>query len=240
MTETTSFEAPGRLGSGRPRFYGQGLPYRQIGDLNGKLFVIEGPDRVGRSTQARLLSEWLESEGHAVMSTGFRRSGLTSAGLAQARMARNMHRITTSLFYATDFADRLENQIIPAMKAGFICLSDRYIYTTFARDTVRGADPEWLRRVYGFALVPDVVLYLRVEVDDLVSRVISGGGFDFWESGMDAGLADNLYDSFRAYQTRIIEQLDRMAEEYGFVTIDASRSVPEVFADLKTEIARII
>ena len=103
-----------------------------------------------------------------------------------------------------------------------------------------GADPEWLRRVYGFALVPDVVLYLRVEVDDLVSRVISGGGFDFWESGMDAGLADNLYDSFRAYQTRIIEQLDRMAEEYGFVTIDASRSVPEVFADLKTEIARII
>lgn len=223
-----------------PRFLGKGLPYRQIGSLTGKLLVIEGPDRVGRSTQARLLADWLESEGHAVASTGFRRSGLTSAGLQEARMARNMHRITTSLFYATDFADRLENQILPALKAGFVCLSDRYVYTIFARDIVRGADPEWLKRVYGFALVPDVVLYLRVGVDDLVPRVIAGGGFDFWESGMDIGLADNLYDSFRIYQSRMTEQLDLMAEEYGFVTIDAARSVPEVFADLRKEISRVL
>lgn len=223
-----------------PRFYGVGLPYREVGELNGKLFVVEGPDRVGRSTQLNLLSDWLASEGHATSNTGFRRSQLTAAGLEQAKGGHTLHKSTLSLFYATDFADRLENQIIPALRAGFYVLSDRYMYSIFARDCVRGADPDWLRQVYGFALVPDLVLYLRVKVDDLVPRVIAGGGFDYWESGMDLGLADNLYDSFRLYQDRIIGKLDNMAEEYGFVTIDASRSVQAVFEDLKSEISKVV
>ncbi len=221
-------------------FYGVGLPSRTIGELNGKLVVVEGPDGVGRSTQIRLLSSWLESEGHAVSNTGFRRSELTQEGLEQARSGHTLSKSTMSLFYATDFADRLENQIVPALRAGFYVLSDRYMYSIFARDIVRGADPDWLRRVYGFALVPDLVLYLRVEVDDLVPRVISGGGFDFWESGMDMGIADNLYDSFRGYQSQILGQLDRMADEYSFVTIDASRPVGEIFEDLKSEISKVV
>lgn len=223
-----------------PRFYGVGLPYLEVGELNGKLFVVEGPDRVGRSTQLQLLADWLESEGHATFNTGFRRSQLAQEGLDQAKTGHTLHKSTLSLFYATDFADRLENQIIPAMRAGFHVLSDRYMYSIFARDLVRGADPEWLRRVYGFALRPDLVLYLRVEVEDLVPRVISGGGFDFWESGMDLGLEDNLYDSFMEYQRGIVRELDAMAEEYNFITIDASRSIQSVFEDLKSEIARVI
>lgn len=155
-------------------------------------------------------------------------------------MGHTLHRSTLSLFYATDFADRLENHIIPALRAGYYVLSDRYMYSIFARDIVRGADPNWLKRVYGFALVPNLVLYLRVEVDDLVPRVISGGGFDFWESGMDVGFADNLYDSFRVYQTKITQELDRMAEEYNFVVIDASRSTHAIFEDLKSEISKVI
>ncbi|MCC6484470.1 MAG: thymidylate kinase [Armatimonadetes bacterium] len=222
------------------RFYGVGLPYRKIPDMPGKLFVVEGPDGVGRSTQIGLLSAWLESEGHGVSNTGFRRSQLTQKGLEQGRSGHTLNKTTMSLFYATDFADRLENQIIPALRAGFYVLSDRYMYSIFARDIVRGADPEWLRRVYGFALVPDLVLYLRIGVDDLVPRVISGGGFDFWESGMDMGIADNLYDSFRTYQSRISHELDRMAKEYDFVTIDASRSVTEIFEDLKKEISAVV
>lgn len=221
------------------KFYGVGLPYRQISDMPGKLFVVEGPDGVGRSTQIRMLSNWLESEGHAVSNTGFRRSQLTQEGLEQARSGHTLNKITMSLFYATDFADRLENQIIPALRAGFYVLSDRYMYSIFARDIVRGADPDWLRRVYGFALVPDLVLYLRIGVDDLVPRVISGGGFDFWESGMDMNFADNLYDSFRIYQSRISGELDRMAREYGFVQIDAARPVESIFESLKTEIAKV-
>ena len=224
----------------QPAFYGVGLPYRSIGELNGKLFVVEGPDRVGRSTQLNLLADWLESEGHATSNTGFRRSQLTQDGLDQAKQGHTLAKNTLSLFYATDFADRLENQIIPALRAGFYVLSDRYMYSIFARDRVRGIDPEWLRQVYGFALVPDLVLYLRVDVEDLVPRVISGGGFDYWESGMDLGLADNLFDSFCIYQKRIIRELDQMAEEYGFVTVDASRSIQAVFEDLKKEILKVI
>lgn len=222
------------------RFYGVGLPYRQIGELNGKLFVVEGPDGVGRSTHMAKLSNWLESEGHATSYTGFRRSELTASGLEQAKQGHTLHRATMSLFYATDFADRLENHIIPALRAGFYVLSDRYMYSIFARDIVRGADPEWLKRIYGFALVPDLVIYLKIPAEKLAPRVISGGGFDFWESGMDLKLADNLYDSFMIYQTRIIQELDKMAEEYNFVTIDASREVEPVFEDIKKEISKVI
>lgn len=224
----------------RARFYGEGLPYLELGNLPGKLIVIEGTDGVGRSTQIELLRFWLEEQGHAVSNTGLNRSPLTQPGLDAAKQGHTLGRITFSLFYATDFADRLENQIIPALKAGFYVLADRYFYSICARDIVRGADPAWVRGVYGFALVPDVVFYLKVDLDNLVHRVVNGRGFNYWESGLDLGLADNLYDSFCLYQTRLMEQFDRMALEYGFVTVDANRDPLTILEELKEHITRIV
>ena len=143
-----------------------------------------------------------------------------------------------SLFYATDFADRLENQIIPALKAGFIVLSDRYFYSVIARDVVRGADPQWARKVDGFALKPDLILYLRAEIPTLVSRIVHGRGFNYWEAGMDIHYADNIYDSFCIYQSKLRDQLDDMSSEYGFVNIDANRPINNIFEDLRQEIKK--
>jgi dTMP kinase len=222
----------------KPEFYGAGFPYREIADLPGKLIVLEGSDGVGRSTQTQLLRRWLEDEGFAVSDTGLRRSGLTQKGLDEAKNGHTLSRITMSLFYATDFADRLENQIIPALEAGFIVLSDRY--SIMARDTVRGADPEWAHKVYGFALKPDLILYLKADVTDLVSRLIHGRGLNYWEAGMDIHLADNLFDSFIDYQSKISMRFSQLAKEYGFVTIDAGRPVTEVFSDLQSHIRNLL
>lgn len=224
----------------RFKYYGEGLPDVDLESLTGRLIVLEGPDSVGRSTQSDLLSEWLESRGHAVSNTGLSRSALTAEGLDQAKQGHTLGRKTMSLFYTTDFADRLENQIVPALRAGYYVLSDRYFYSIGARDIVRGAEPEWLEGVYGFALVPDLVLYLRADVEDLVPRALYGKGFNYWESGMDLALGDNLYDSFCAYQSKVITELDRMADRYGFVTIDASRDPLAIFEDLKEAIAPIL
>jgi dTMP kinase len=144
------------------------------------------------------------------------------------------------LFYATDFADRLENQIIPALKAGFIVLSDRYFFSVIARDIVRGANPVWVRKIYGFALVPDLILYLRANVDTLIARIVHGRGMTYWEAGMDIRCADNLYDSFVVYQSKLIEQFDVMSQEYNFITIDANRSPTAVDTDLRTQISSIL
>jgi dTMP kinase len=221
-------------------FYGTGLPYNPIKDLPGKLIVLEGTDGVGRSTQSMLLRRWLEDEGYAVSDTGFRRSPMTQPGLDAAKLGHTLSRLTMSLFYATDFADRLENQIIPALKAGFVVLSDRYFFSIIARDVVRGASPTWLRKLYTFTLKPDVVLYLKADIPHLVMRMVHGRGFDYWESGMDIRCADNLYDSFCNYQSLLIEQYDQMASEFNFVTIDANRGSQEVFNELRNHIRPVL
>lgn len=220
----------------RPGFYGAGFPYLKVKDLQGRLIVLEGTDGVGRSTQINMLREWLEKQGMAVSDTGLRRSTLTQSGLDAAKLGHTLSRTTMSLFYATDFADRLENQIIPALKAGFIVLSDRYFYSIIARDVVRGADPIWARKIYGFALRPDLVFYLHADVPTLVTRMVHGRGFDYWESGVDIRCADNLYDSFLVYQSRLIQQFDQMAEEYGFINIDANQSPSAVFFQIQAYI----
>lgn len=217
-------------------YYGAGFPYRPTSELLGKLIVLEGSDGVGRSTQINLLRTWLESEGYAVSDTGLRRSNLTQPGLDAAKSGHTLGRKTMSLFYATDFADRLENQIIPALRAGFHVLSDRYFYSIIARDIVRGADPVWARKIYDIALKPDIVFYLRADIPTLVKRMIHGRGFNFWESGMDVHFADDLYDSFCVYQSRLLEQFDQMAEEYGFVTLDATQPIATVFEELKRRV----
>jgi dTMP kinase len=221
-------------------FYGAGFPYLDVKKLPGKLIVLEGTDGVGRSTQVELLRKWLEKNGNAVSDTGLRRSPLTQPGLDEARKGNTLTPLTISLFYATDFADRLENQIIPALKAGFYVLSDRYFYSIIARDIVRGIDPKWARNLYSFALVPDVVFYLKAEVETLVTRIVHGRGFEFWEAGMDISKADNLYDSFVEYQTCMIDQFDQMAKEYKFHIVNANKSVKEINNDVKEQLQKIL
>lgn len=222
------------------QFYGAGFPYHPINELSGSLFVLEGTDGVGRSTQVALLRGWLEEEGYAVSDTGLNRSPLTQPGLDAAKSGHTLSRLTMSLFYATDFADRLENQIIPALKAGFTVLSDRYFYSTIARDVVRGAEPNWVRSVYGFALKPTHAFYLRADLPHLLARTVHGAGFDYWESGMDIRCADNLYDSFVAYQSNMIDQFDRIAEEYHLTVIDANQPIDDVFQALGKAIRDLI
>lgn len=220
-------------------YYGAGYPYNPPFEMQGKLIVLEGNDGVGRSTQIELLRQWLEAEGYAVSDTGLKRSNLTQPGLEGAKQGHTLSPLTMALFYATDFADRLERQIIPALKAGFVVLSDRYFYSVIARDIVRGADPQWARKLYGFALKPHLVLYMKSEVPNLVTRVIHGRGLNYWEAGMDIRCADNLFDSFISYQTQLQDQFDIMSEEYGFVNIDANRSVQSIFTDLRDQIRKL-
>ena len=165
--------------------YGVRLPGLELDDLTGKLIVLEGTDGVGRSTQIRLLKEWLEQQGHAVLDTGLTRSGLVGKGIKRAKEGHTLGRITLSLFYATDFADRLENEIVPALRAGFVVLTDRYIYSLMARSMVRGLDSAWVRNIHRFAPKPDAIFYLRIGVDELIPRAVFTRGFDYWESGMD-------------------------------------------------------
>src|SRR4030081_4009055 len=141
--------------------YGKLLPGMRLSDLTGKLIVIEGTDGAGRTTQIKLLKPWLEELGHAVLDTGMTRSRLAGEGIRRAKEGNNLGHLTQSLFYATDFIDRLENEMIPALRAGFIVLTDRYIYSLMARSTIRGADPRWIKGVYEFALKPDIIIYLR-------------------------------------------------------------------------------
>ncbi len=209
--------------------------------MKGKLIAIEGTDSVGRTTQIEGLRNWLEVQGHGVVETGWTRSELMSSLIALAKEGNTLTRDTFSLLYATDFADRLENQIIPALRSGFIVLSDRYVYTAFARHTVRGGSADWIRGVLGFALIPDVVLYLKADVASLVPRVIGSKGMDYWESGMDMHLGDDLYDSFCVYQGRIIEEYEAMAKEFKFETVSTiNRSVDEIQQDLRSCIEPIV
>ena len=221
-------------------FFGEGLPDIDLGELKGKLIVLEGTDGVGRSTHIGLLKQWLENHGHAVLDTGMTRSALAGKRLKQAKEGHTLGGITMSLFYATDFADRLENEIIPALRAGFIVLTDRYIYSLMARAIVRGADPEWLREVYGFALRPDAIFYLRVNIDDLVTRVLQSTGFDYWESGMDMHMGDDMYESFVRYQKFLLAEFDKMVETHGFEIVDASGSIEEVFENLRERVDRVV
>lgn len=222
-------------------FYSDPVPGVGCDQLHGKLIVIEGPDAVGRSTQVRNLRAWLEHDGHAVLATGMARSRLAGKGIQKAKEGNTFGPMTMNLFYATDFADRLENEIIPALRAGFVVLTDRYIFSLMARAIARGSDKKWIERVAGIALVPHATYYLRTEVQDLVTRVVVGrGAFDYWESGMDMRFGGDMHESFVRYQTRIIRALDGMSKRYGFEMIDASRSPELIFDDLRKKISKLL
>ena len=224
------------------QFYGTPLPGVEDEEYSGKLIVIEGTDGVGRSTHIAGLRTWLESRGHAVLDTGMTRSILAGRGIKEAKTGTTLGRLTMQLFYATDFVDRLENEMLPALRAGFVVLTDRYIYSAIARAEVRGVDPAWIRSIYGMALVPDAVFYLRISnPQQLVERLFtSGRGFDYWESGMDLNLGEDLYDSFIAYQKRVLNVFDRLTGEYGFQVLNASRSVRTVATDLRKGVLKVL
>lgn len=222
------------------QYFGEGLPYQNLNELKGKLIAIEGTDGVGRSTHIEMLQEWLEVQGYGVITTGWTRSNLMSKAIEVAKQGNILDRWSFSLLYATDFADRLEHQIIPALRSGFIVLADRYIYTAFARDVVRSGDRSWIRDVFGFAVVPDLVCYLRIDVDTLALRVIETKGMNFWESGMDLKLGGDLYDSFKKYQGLLIEEFDKMAEEFKFEVVDARKPPEEIQEALRSKIEPLL
>src|SRR5919204_176166 len=203
----------------------------------GKLFVVEGIDGSGKTTQLGLLAKWLSAEGHRVFVTEWNSSALVKAATRTGKKKNALTPMTFSLLHATDFADRLEKEIIPALKAGFVVLADRYIFTALARAGVRGVDRQWLRNLYGFAIAPHIVFYLNIDVKTLSRRVLESRGMDFWESGMDLKTGDDIYDSFRAYQRSLLREYSSMADEFHFRVVDARRSIDRIQDELRRQVA---
>jgi dTMP kinase len=223
------------------RFYGHGIPRVELERLAGKLIVVEGADGSGRSTQIAMLVQGLEGSGHATVQVGLKRSTLVSEELDRAQQGNILSRTTLSLFYATDFADQLENIILPALKAGFIVLADRYIYTLMARDMVRGMDEAWLKNLYGIALEPDAVFYLNVPPEELVQRNFAKNmALDYWESGMDIGLSRDMFDSFMQYQRAMEKTFRHLQTTYGFTIVDGMRSADAINAELRKKIDHVL
>src|ERR1700674_695667 len=180
LPEVPEGAVDGASGGMQPgKYYGRSIPYLPINEYPGKLIAVEGTDSVGRTTQIQLLREWLEIKGYGVVETGWTRSPLMQPTIELAKSSNTLNKLTFVLLYATDFADRLEKEIIPALKGGFVVLSDRYIFSALARAGVRGVDRPWLRALYGFAITPHLVFYLKVDVETLIGRVLAARGMDF-------------------------------------------------------------
>ena len=223
------------------RFFGTPLPGCDTSKLQGKLIVLEGADGSGRSTQIEMLNAWLENLGFATASVGLKRSTLVAEELEAAQQGNILSHTTRGLFYATDFADQLENQIIPALRAGFVVIADRYIYTLMARDIVRGANREWVKSLYSIALVPDAVFYLRVSPQQLIERNFKKNPtLNYWESGMDIGGSRDMFDSFMKYQRLIQAEFRTMQTEYGFEVINGNRSTRAIAGELRAKEQAVI
>jgi dTMP kinase len=200
----------------------------------GRLFVVEGIDGSGKSTQLMLLKKWLESEGYVVYFSEWNSSPLVRNVTKRGKKKRMLTPMTFSLIHATDFADRTEHDIIPPLKAGAVVLADRYIYTAFARDVVRGVGAEWVRGLYEFAVKPTVSFYFRTPLDVAMKRILGGrDALKYYEAGMDVGLSDDVEECFEIFQGRIIEQYEKIVHEFGLVPIDATRSIEEQQADVR-------
>lgn len=200
----------------------------------GKLFIVEGIDGSGKSTQLQLLHQWLRGEGQGVVYSEWNSSPLVSDTTRRGKKKRMLTPATFSLIHATDFADRVEHNIIPLLKAGAIVLCDRYIYTAFARDVVRGMDPSWVRELYSFAVKPTVAFYFRVPLEIAMSRLLNRlAGFKFYEAGMDLGISDNPEESFRLFQGRILEEYEKMIPDFGLHVIDATLPIEVQQAEIR-------
>lgn len=223
------------------KFFGRSLPEVSDTKFPGQLFAIEGADGSGRSTQIARLSGWLEANGFAVRHIGLRRSHLVGEELEEAKQGNILTNTTLSLFYATDFFDQLVHDMIPALRAGYIVIADRYFYTLMARDLVRGADRDWVRNLYSPALVPDAVFYFKVGARQLVDRNFQKNTtLDYWESGMDLGLSRDMFDSFVKYQRMLQTEFGKMHEEFGFEVINANQRIDSIQRELRRKIGSLL
>lgn len=206
----------------------------------GLLIAVEGTDSAGRTTQIERLRSWLAIESYGAIVSEWKTSRLVAKAIDQAKEKNLLNAYTFSLLYASDFADRLENVIMPALKAGLIVITDRYIHTAYARDVVRGVSPEWIRRLYDFAPEPDMVFYLEMPVESLLKRIIATSGLDFYESGRDIGLSTDFYESFKIYQRKIIAEYTKMQREFDFETIDGTLPIETVQEKMRKKIRQLL
>jgi dTMP kinase len=205
----------------------------------GKLFVVEGTDGSGKSTQLALLHQWLKAEGYPVFFSEWNSSSLVKDTTRRAKKRRLFTPATFSLLHATDFADRIERDIIPPLKAGAIVLADRYIYTAFARDVARGCDRTWVRETYRFAVKPTVAFFFRAPLDVAIDRIISARPrLKYYEAGMDMDWADDEEESFKIFQGKILEEYDRMVDEFNLTVIDATRSIERQQREMRRIVTR--
>ena len=206
----------------------------------GKLIVVEGIDGSGKSTQLSLLQKWLESQNFNTFFTEWNSSELVKETTRRGKKTKVLTPLTFSLLHATDFANRLYHQILPPLKAGMIVLADRYMYTAFARDAVRGMSPGWLRNLYSFAVRPDLVFYFRVPIEVSVSRLLSGtrAELKYYEAGMDMGLSSNLTESFKIFQSHALSEYDKLVDEFSLTVIDATLEIDEQQAHVRDIVSK--
>ena len=202
--------------------------YGQAHLYPGRLIIVEGIDGSGKSTQLQLLQRWIVSQGHTVFFTEWNSSRLVKETTKLGKKNRTLTPLTFSLIHATDFADRLFYHIIPPLKAGMIVLADRYVYTAFARDVARGCERAWVRKVYEFAIRPDIAFYFKVPVDVSLGRILSGRAkIKYYEAGMDLNMSQDPVESFSRFQSKVVEEYDRVVEEYRLDVVDATAEIDE-------------
>jgi dTMP kinase len=208
----------------------------------GKLIIVEGVDGSGKSTQLLLLQKWLVSKGFNVFFTEWNSSELVRETTRRGKKSKALTPTTFSLLHATDFANRLYHDILPPLKAGMIVLADRYAYTAFARDAVRGVSPAWVRKLYNFAIRPDLAFYFKVPIEVAISRLLGGmrGQFKYYEAGMDMGLSQDLTESFRIFQSRILTEYDKIVSEYGMITMDATQEIEEQQNEMRQRVSQAL
>jgi dTMP kinase len=209
-------------------------------EIPGKLIVVEGIDGSGKSTQLRLLEKWLRSQGRLVFTTEWNSSEVVKEITSKGKKKGLLTPTTFSLLHATDFTDRYERNIFPLLRAGYIVLSDRFVYTAYARDTVRGCNPEWVRKVYSFAVRPNITFYFRVPIDIAMSRILVGRPkLKYYEAGMDLSLSNDIVESYRIFQSKIIDQYEEMATREGFTMIDGTLDIEEQQRIVRDKVRRI-
>lgn len=207
----------------------------------GLLIVIEGTDGAGKSTQTNILSDYIIKKGFGCTVSEWKTSRLISGVINEAKESNMLNTTTFSLLYAADYTDRLENEIIPALKSGFVVLMDRYIYTAYVRDSVRGHDIEWVKNLYSFAPKPDLVFYLNVPPDILIKRLIAkNGALDYFESGRDIGISGDIYNSFEIYQKRCLEEYQKLKDEYNFIELDGLKPIDCIRNIIVSEVQKLL
>lgn len=218
------------------------ITFNQPHPYPGKLIIVEGIDGSGKSTQLLLLQKWLTTQGFNVFFTEWNSSELVRDTTRRGKKNKSLTPTTFSLLHATDFANRLYYDILPPLKAGMVVLADRYTYTAFARDAVRGVSPAWVRKLYGFAVRPDMAFYFKVPIEVAINRLLGGmrAQFKYYEAGMDMGLSQDMTESFRLFQSRILLEYDKIVSEYGLLTMDATKEIEEQQSDMRQLVSKAL